>query len=107
MRVSSSPLLAGALAASMAGVSPAASVLYAWEGNGKSDVFTVDAKAGSFLVSWRCERSAVIAVVNTQNGVTVDLLGDSIGGEKLIPYAGRFQLDARGTFCQVTVSTMN
>lgn len=107
MRILQGALLASALVMLMTGTSAALTVIYEWQGSGRSDVFTVNRKVESWQAAWNCEArtSATIAILNADSGVPVDFLGASYRGERLITKAGRFQLDARGSFCRVTVTT--
>ena len=87
----------------------AATVVFEWQGDGRSEVFTVPAKSVPWQAAWECGagRSPKIAIISVASGGPVDYLGASYRGERLIAKGGRFQLDAQGEFCRVVVTTTN
>jgi hypothetical protein len=107
MRLLRKAVFAAALLMLAPGSGLAAKVIIDWQGMGRSDVFTIARKAGSWQAAWDCDtrNGATIAVLNADSGVPVDYLGASYRGERLISKTGRFQLDTNGTFCRVTVTT--
>ena len=106
MRFFPKALLATALAVLAAGDGLAATVIFDWQGQGRSEVFTIPGKLASWTAAWDCQAhtSPAIAVLNADAGTAVDYLGASYRGEKLLSKTGRFQLDTGGTFCRVTVT---
>jgi hypothetical protein len=107
MRILQTALLTSLSIALMTGAGVAATVVFDWQGMGRSEVFTIARKAGSWQAAWECEAhsSATIAILNAESGVPVDFLGASYRGERLVSKTGRFLLDTRGSFCRVTVTT--
>ena len=107
MRLLQKALLATGLIILTTGSSLAFTIIFDWQGVGRSDVFTIARKAGSWQAAWDCEArsSATIAVLNADSGVPVDYLGASYKGERLISKTGRFQLDTGSSYCRVTVTT--
>jgi len=85
----------------------AATVVFEWQGDGRSEAFTVPNKSVPWQAAWECGagRSPKIAIISVASGAPVDSLGASYRGERLIAKGGRFQLDAQGEFCKVTVTT--
>ena len=106
MRFLQNAFLAAVLMMVATGAGLASSVIFDWQGRGRSDVFTIPEKTGSWQAAWDCEAhtSPTIAVLNAASGVAVDFLGASYRGERLISKTGRFQLDTRDAFCRVTVT---
>jgi hypothetical protein len=82
-------------------------VLFDWQGSGRSDVFSVPSKSVPWRAAWECEagKSPKIAIISVNNNAPVDFLGASYRGERLISKGGRFQVDTQGEFCRVTVTT--
>ena len=67
----------------------------------------VPTKSVPWRAAWECEvgKSPKIAIISVTNGAPVEFLGASYRGEKLISIGGRFQLDAQGDVCKITVTT--
>jgi hypothetical protein len=109
MRIFRIIVLAGLASMLMTQAGSAFTTIFDWQGNGRSEVFTVERKIGSWRAVWECEAhtSPTIAILNADSGVPIDFLGASYRGERLVSKTGRFQLDTRGAFCRVTAMTLN
>jgi len=108
MRFLQKAALTGLLVVSMTSTCLASTVLFEWQGQGKSEIFTVASKFKSWHAAWECQpqTSPSIAILRA-NGSALDYLGASYKGEKVIAYTGKLRLDAGNVFCRVTATSAN
>lgn len=83
-------------------------VLYHWEGRGKSGSFTIPDNLKLWRTTWKCEAGSTpsIALLNADNGGLITSFGESSSGEKLFDVHGNFKWDTRSTNCKLTASTL-